>query len=121
MKIVLNQTHYFNNSILYYTSFNSKIYFLTSSNYLINLFKYISFNIYWSNIGPQWRSQYRGKGGRVPLLTAKHLPKIGKNQERIGKKEEKSGRKGKNREDSVTLPLLTERAGYATVGLCHSQ
>ena len=26
-------------------------------------------------------------------------------------KEEKPGRKGKNREDSFTLPLLTERAG----------
>ena len=71
----------------------------------------------------QWRSQYRGKGGRVPPLTAKKFAKnqekrgkIGKNQEKIGKKEEKSGMgwKGKNREDSSTLPLLTERAGYAS-------
>jgi len=31
-----------------------------------------------------------------------------------GEKEEKSGRKDKKREDSFTLPLLTERAGYAT-------
>ena len=72
----------------------------------------------------QWRSQYRGKGGRVPPLTAKNLPKIGKNQEKrgksgkirknSGKKEEKSGRKGKNREDSFTLPFLTKRAEYAT-------
>ena len=30
------------------------------------------------------------------------------------KKEEKLGRKGKNREGSFTLPLLTDRAGYAT-------
>ena len=66
----------------------------------------------------------------MPPLTAKKFPKIGKNQEKIGKKEEKSGkirkksgkkeeksgRKGKNREDSFTLPLLTERAGYATDG-----
>ena len=61
-------------------------------------------------------------------LTAKKMPKIGKNQEKtgkiqeksgknsgkIGKKEEKSGRKGKNREVSFTLPLVTDRAGYAT-------
>ena len=37
--------------------------------------------------------------------------KRGKNRER----EEKSGREGKNREGSFTLPLQTERAGYATV------
>ena len=36
------------------------------------------------------------------------------NQEKIKKKEEKSGRKGQNREGSFTLPLLTNRAGYAT-------
>ena len=41
-------------------------------------------------------------------------------REKIGKKkknrvkEEKSGRKGKIREVSFTLPLLTDRAGYAT-------
>ena len=43
----------------------------------------------------------------MPPLTAKNLPKI-------GGKEEKSGRKGKNWEGSFTLPLLTDRAGYAT-------
>ena len=52
--------------------------------------------------------------GRVPPLTVKKLPKIGKNQEKIGEKSGKSGRKGKNREVSFTLPLLTARAGYAT-------
>ena len=36
--------------------------------------------------------------------------KSGKNQE----KEEKSERKGQNRVGSFTLPLLTNRAGYAT-------
>ena len=41
---------------------------------------------------------------------AKNREKLGK----IGKTEEKSGRKGKNREGSFTLPLLTDRAGYAT-------
>ena len=55
----------------------------------------------------------------MPPLTAKKFPKIGKNQgkfrKKSGKKEEKSGRKGKNREVSFTLPLLTTRAGYATV------
>ena len=47
--------------------------------------------------------------------------KFAKNREKEGKvreKEEKSGRKGKNREGSLTLPLLTDRAGYAT-GLPH--
>ena len=34
---------------------------------------------------------------------------------KIRKKEEKSGRKGKNREGYFTLPLLTDRTGYATV------
>ena len=60
------------------------------------------------------------QGGRVPPLTAKNLPKIGKKRGKIKKnrgKKEKSGRKGKNLEESVTLPLLTDRAGYATVGL----
>ena len=50
-------------------------------------------------------------------MTAKICQKSGKNQEKSGKivkKEEKSGRKGKNREVSFTLPLLTDRAGYAT-------
>ena len=51
----------------------------------------------------------------MPPLTAKNLPKIGKKKEKIRKKEEKSGRKGKNREGSFTLHLLTDRAGYATV------
>ena len=48
--------------------------------------------------------------------------KFAKNREKarkFGKKEEKSGRKGKNLEDSFTLPLLTNRTGYATG--CHLQ
>ena len=57
------------------------------------------------------------RGSRVQPLIAKNLPKIGKKRGKIRKnqkKEEKSGRKGKNREGSFTLPLLTDRAGYAT-------
>ena len=50
----------------------------------------------------------------MPPLTAKNFPKIGKKSGKIGKKEEKLGRTGKNLEGSVTLPLLTDRAGYAT-------
>ena len=46
----------------------------------------------------QWRSHWGGKGGRVPPLTAKKMPKIRKNSGKIGKKEEKSGRKVKNRD-----------------------
>ena len=58
------------------------------------------------------------KGGRVPPLTARNLPTIGKKRGKsgkIGKKEEESGRKGKNRDGSFTLSLLTDRVGYATV------
>ena len=40
----------------------------------------------------------------MPPLTAKNLPKIGKNRKKFRK----------NREGSFTLPLLTDRAGYAT-------
>ena len=53
----------------------------------------------------------------MPPLTAKNLPQIGKREKKsgkIGKKEEKSGRTGQNQEGSFTLPLLTDRAGYAT-------
>ena len=60
-------------------------------------------------------------GGQSATPDSENLPTIGKNQEnreknqeKSGKKEEKSGRKGKNREVSFTLPLLTDRAGYAT-------
>ena len=59
----------------------------------------------------QWRSHWGGKGGRVPPLTSKKLPKIGKtqgkigqNSGKIGEKEEQSGRKGKN-----WVPPLTSK------------
>ena len=59
-----------------------------------------------------------GQGGRVPPLTARNLPTIGKKREKIrknrGKKEKESERKGKNWDGSFTLPLLIDRAGYAT-------
>ena len=75
--------------------------------------------------GQQWRSHWGWqRGGRVPPLTAKNLPKIGKKRGKsrkigektgkIGKKRGKSGRKGKSWEVAFTLPLLTDRAGYAT-------
>ena len=55
----------------------------------------------------------------MPLPTAKNLPTIGEESGKIGKKEEKLGKKRKNweekatkREGSLTLPLLTDRAGY---------
>ena len=63
-------------------------------------------------------SHWGVKGGRVPPLTARNLPTIGKKRGKsgkIGKKEEESGRKGKHRDGSFTLSLLTDRAGYATV------
>ena len=43
-------------------------------------------------------------------MTAKNLLKIGKKSEKRGE----SGRKDKNWEGSFILPLLTDRAGYAT-------
>ena len=49
----------------------------------------------------------------MPPLTAKCLQKIG--TKGGGGNQEKSGRKGKSREGSFTLPLLTDWAGYATV------
>ena len=67
----------------------------------------------------------------MPPLTAKKLPKIGEKREKsgkkrknrekrgkIGKKRQKSGKKRKNQEVSFILPLLTNRAGYATVCWC---
>ena len=58
------------------------------------------------------------QGGQSASDSQKNLPKNGKRRGKsgkIGKNEElKSGRKGKNREGSFTLPLLTDRAGYAT-------
>ena len=59
----------------------------------------------------------------MPPLTAKKMSKIGTKREKSGKREEKLGKiekrrkigkKGQNREGSFTLPLLTNRAGYAT-------
>ena len=56
----------------------------------------------------QWRSQYRGKGGRVPSLTAKKLPKIWKNQEQEGENQEKIG-KNKEQGGSRTTSLACFR------------
>ena len=60
------------------------------------------------------RSHWGCKGGTVPPLTAKKLPKIRKKRVKIGKKRGKIGKKRQNREGSFPLPLLTDRAGYAT-------
>ena len=54
------------------------------------------------------------QGGRVSPLTTKNLPKIGKKREKTRKKREKSGRKRKIGKIVFSLPLLTDRAGYAT-------
>ena len=61
-----------------------------------------------------------GGGGVRGQSATPGSEKIAKNGEKgrksgkIGEKEDKLGRKGKNREGSSTLPLLTDRAGYAT-------
>ena len=55
-----------------------------------------------------------GLRGQSAPLTAK---KIAKNREKEGENEEKEGKiekKRTNRQGSFTLPLLTDRAGYAT-------
>ena len=54
----------------------------------------------------QWRSQYRGKGGRVPPLTAKKLSKSGKrgkNWEKESKNHEKIKKKTENREEKAKI------------------
>ena len=52
-----------------------------------------------------------GSRGKSAPLDSKESPKRGENLGKV----ERSGRKGKNREGSFILPLLTDRAGYATV------
>ena len=51
----------------------------------------------------QWRSQYRGKGGRVPPLTEKNLPKIGEKLGKRGENQEEIGKKSKNQEEKAKL------------------
>ena len=61
--------------------------------------------------------QWHSHGGQSATHDSK---KFAKNQEKSEKKRKKSGRKGKNWEGSFTLPLLTDRAGYATAQNSHS-
>ena len=60
-----------------------------------------------------------GTEGQSATPDSEKFAKNREKEEKIRKKEEKSGRKGKNREGSFTLPLLTDRAGYATRLLTH--
>ena len=85
-----------------------------------NIFKYCS-SSYKKETSLQWRSHGGSKGHS---LTAKKITKNrdkeGLNWEKEGQnwgKEDKLGRKGKDREGSFTLPLLTDTAGYATTSL----
>ena len=58
-----------------------------------------------------------GQGGQSATLNSEKFAKKSGKREKIRKnrgKKEESGRKGKNQEGSFTLPLLTDRAGYAT-------
>ena len=67
----------------------------------------------------QWRSQ-GGKGQSATRDSKKNCQKSVKRRGKSGKsgkKRGKLGRKGKNQEGSSTLPLLTDRAGYATVSM----
>ena len=59
----------------------------------------------------------RGQGGQSATPNSEKFAKKSGKREKIRKnrgKKEESGRKGKNQEGSFTLPLLTDRAGYAT-------
>ena len=42
------------------------------------------------------------------------MENFAKNQEKEGENREKLGKRGKNQEGSLSLPLLTDRAGYAS-------
>ena len=55
-----------------------------------------------------------GQGGAEYSLTAKILPKILKKREKSGEMRGKIGKKRKKSGRFFTLPLLTDRAGYAT-------
>ena len=70
-----------------------------------------------------WESQWRSQGGgwsRGQSAPPLYSEKFAENQEKEGENQEKAGKRGKigkkrkNREGSFTLPLLTDRAGYAT-------
>ena len=65
-------------------------------------------------LSEQWRSHWGCKGGQSATPDRE---KFAKNQEKsgkIGKKRKNREEKAKNWEGSFTLPLLTDRAGYAT-------
>ena len=70
-----------------------------------------------TNTPTQWHSHRGSRGAECPLDSkncAKSWEKEGENQEKAGK-EERNQEKRKHREGSFTLPLLTDRAGFATV------
>ena len=60
----------------------------------------------------QWRSHWGGKGGRVPLLTAKTLPK-----KKIRKKQEKSGKNRKSREETAKIGKFLSLCPSCQIGL----
>ena len=55
-----------------------------------------------------------GHGRKSATSDSKNFAKNLEKEGQIRKKEEKLGRKGENRGGSFTLPLLTDRVGYAT-------
>ena len=67
----------------------------------------------------QWRSHWGGKGGRVPPLTAKHLPKSGKKRGKSwksGKNQEKWGKR-KNREETTKIGKFLSLCPSWQIGL----
>ena len=64
--------------------------------------------ITWPHV--MWRSHWGVKGAECHPWQRKKCQQ----SEKTRKNQEKSGRKGKTREESFNLPLLTDRAGYAT-------
>ena len=62
------------------------------------------------SLGPNILEEANRPYSRAPLDSEK----FAKNREEEGENQEKTRKSGKNREGSFTLPLLTDRAGYAT-------
>ena len=95
-------------------------------NILSNIHKWFTINTQFHNIHTaseyintktQWHSHWGCRGAECNPWQRKNCQKSGKRGGKSGKiwkKKEKSGRKGNNREGFFTLPLLTDRAGYAT-------
>ena len=90
------------------------------SNRYLNAAEYYMQDIEYSgvfayvHVNFQWRSQWGGKEGRVPPLTAKNFRKSGKrgkNQENREKRGKKSGKGGKSRGNRGKIGKKRQKSG----------